>query len=225
MRYISIFDIVGPIMIGPSSSHTAGAIRIGLFARKILGQKPEKVLFKLYNSFALTGTGHGTDKAILGGVLGYNVDDPAIKNSFDHAKNQGIEYSFAFLSKDERHPNSVDIVFMDKNDNVIMEVSAKSVGGGEVKIDKIDGFTTDIRGDYPVLILVYKDRKGVLSTVSKHIQEQNINIATLSCERKEKNDEAVMTICLDSVLSEDTVREIKQIPDMYMVRNIDKLEE
>ena len=127
MRYISIFDIIGPIMIGPSSSHTAGAIRMGLFARKIFGKNPEKVLFRLYNSFAKTGLGHGTDKGLLGGVLGFNVDDSKIKSSFDYAREQGVEYSFEYLTRDERHPNSVDIIFKDKDGSILMEISGKSV--------------------------------------------------------------------------------------------------
>ena len=212
-------------MIGPSSSHTAGAIRIGLFARKIFGKNPEKVLFRLYNSFAKTGLGHGTDKGLLGGVLGFNVDDSRIKDSFYYAREQGVAYNFEYLARDDRYPNSVDIIFMDTNNNVLMEISGKSVGGGEVQIDKVDGFNTDIRGDYPVLIMVYKDQKGVISNISKLIQDQNVNIATINCERKEKNQEAVLTICLDSVLSIETVEEIRKLPDMYMVRNIDKLEE
>lgn len=220
MRYISLFDIVGPIMIGPSSSHTAGAIRIGLFARKIYGKEPKKVLFKLYNSFAKTGLGHGTDKGLLGGILGFSVDDTRIRDSYTYAKERNVEYKFEYLTDDERHPNSVDIVFDDE-----MEISGQSIGGGEVIINRIDGFLTDIRGDYPVLLMVYKDQKGVISKVSKLIQEQNINIATLDCERKEKNKDAVMTICLDSMLPEETIAEIKEFPDMYMVRNIGKLEE
>lgn len=225
MRYISLFDIVGPIMIGPSSSHTAGAIRIGLFARKIFGRPPENVTFRLYNSFAKTGLGHGTDKGLLGGVLGFNVDDARIKDSYQYAKDCGICYNFEFLTRDDRHANSVDIIFADRDNQPLMEISGDSVGGGEVRICSLDGFGVNIRGDYPVLVLVYKDQKGVISTVSRIIQNNNINIATLNCERKEKNEEAVMTICLDSVLPDSAVEEIRALPDMYMVRNINKLSE
>ncbi len=225
MRYISIFDIIGPIMIGPSSSHTAGAIRIGLFSRKIFGKNPKKVVFKLYNSFAKTGLGHGTDKGILGGILGFDVSDARIKHSFEYAEKQKLEYSFEYLSMDYRHPNSVDIIFPDETGGELMKISANSMGGGEVQISGIDGFSTDIRGDYPVLILVYKDRQGVLSEVSGLIQEQGINIASLSCERREKYKEAVMTICLDSILPDKTIEEIKKLPDMYLVRNIERLQE
>ncbi len=225
MKYISLFDIIGPIMIGPgpSSSHTAGAIRIGLLARKIFGKEPAKVLFSLYNSFAKTGKGHGTDKGILGGILGYEVDDSRIKDSFNIAEKRGVAYSFKFLAKEDRHPNSADIVFMDKNDAVLMGISASSLGGGEVQINEINGFPTDIRGDYPVLVLIYKDRKGVILEISGLIQEQNINIASVSCERKEKYKEAIMTICLDSVLPDSTIDKIKKLPDMYLIRNIGKL--
>lgn len=225
MRYISLFDIVGPIMTGPSSSHTAGAIRIGLFARKIFGRQPENVTFKLYNSFAKTGLGHGTDKGLLGGVLGFGVDDARIKNSYDYAKESGISHSFEYLTHDGRHANSVDIIFADKDNKPLMTVSGDSVGGGEVRICRIDGFSVNIRGDYPVLLLVYKDQKGVISTVTRIIQSNGINIATLNCEREEKNEKAVMTICLDSVLPDSAIEEIRALPDMYMVRNINKLSE
>jgi len=198
---------------------------MGLFARKIFGRKPQKVLFKLYNSFAKTGLGHGTDKGILGGMLGFDVSDARIKHSFDYAGKQGLEYSFEHLSQDYRHPNSVDIIFFDENNKQLMKISANSLGGGEVQISKIDDFSTDIRGDYPVLILVYKDQKGVLSKVSRIIQEQEINIASLNCERREKYKEAVMTICLDSVLPDSAIDEIRLLPDMYLVRNIERLEE
>ncbi len=225
MKYISILDIIGPIMIGPSSSHTAGAIRMGLFAGKIYGKKPQKVKFKLYNSFAKTGRGHGTDKGILGGILGFDVNDDKIKHSYDYAREAELDYEFEYLEKHDRHPNSADIVFLDENNKEQMKISANSLGGGEVQIYMIDGFLTEIRGDYPVLIMVYKDQKGVISKVSALIQEQGVNIASLNCERKEKHKEAVMTFCLDSVLPDKCIEQIKKLPDIYLVRNIERLEE
>lgn len=198
---------------------------MGLFARKIFGKVPCKVSFKLYNSFAKTGPGHGTDRAILGGILGFDVSDSKIKESYYYAEKQNLKYSFEYLSMDYRHPNSADIIFYDEKDNELMKISANSLGGGEVQVNKIDDFSTDIRGDYPVLILVYKDQKGVLSKVSNFIQDQGINIASLSCERRQKHKEAVMTICLDSVLPDETIETIRELPDMYLVRNIERLEE
>lgn len=220
MSYISIFDIVGPSMIGPSSSHTAGAVRLGLFARKIYGNEPKKVKFTLYNSFAQTGKGHGTDKGLVGGILGLNVEDEKIKNAFELAAESGLEFEFKKEVDHARHPNSVDIEFLDNQ----MLVSGNSLGAAKVSIVSIDGYKVDLRGDYPSLILVYKDQPGMISKVTKYIQNVNVNIATLDCARKERGREAFMSICLDSVLPVVAVEQIKQISSVYYLRSIDVLE-
>lgn len=221
MKYISIFDIVGPSMVGPSSSHTAGAVRLGLLARKIYGKKPSKVRFTLYNSFAKTGKGHGTDKGLLGGILGFNVNDPEIKNAFRHAADAGLDAEFVFSADTMRHPNAVDIDFLDE---FSLSVSGNSVGAGEILVTSVDNYNVRLRGDLPTLILIYKDQPGMIWRVTKVIQTSDINIATLSCERKEKGQTAFMSICLDGLLPEDKVREISEIPGMYMVRNVEALE-
>ena len=221
MKYISILDIIGPTMIGPSSSHTAGAIRLALLARNIYGKKPGWVKFTLYNSFAKTGKGHGTDKALIAGILGFKVDDPKIKNSYEFAKEESILIEFETKNDPDRHPNSVDFTFYNETN---MFISGKSLGAGEVEIDNIKGFKANIRGDLPTLFIIHKDKPGMLSKVTEFLQEANVNIATLHCERNEKGKEAAMTICLDSMPLTETIKEIENIEGVYIVRSINVIE-
>ncbi len=216
MEQKSIFSVISPIMVGPSSSHTAGAVRLGLMARNIYNNPFSKVKFILYNSFATTGFGHGTDKGLLAGILGYQVDDSSIKNIFETVKN--IEYSYDYIQDISRHPNSVDIIIDDK-----MTISGDSVGAGEIRINSINGFNTDINGSYDTLLLMYKDKPGMISTVSEIIQKQKVNIASLHCGRSSKGGQASMYIALDIPIGDDVVEKVKNIKDVYFVTNIRKL--
>ena len=216
MEQKSLFAVISPIMVGPSSSHTAGAVRLGLMARNIYKNDFSKVKFVLYNSFATTGFGHGTDKGLLAGLLGYTVDDSRIKNIFDLV--QGIEYSYEYVEDISRHPNSVDIIIDDK-----MTVSGDSVGAGEIRINKINGFSVNIDGTYHTLLLMYKDKPGMISRVSDIIQKQKINIASLHCDRSAKGGNASMYVALDIPVGEDVVEKVREIPDVYFVTNIRKL--
>lgn len=217
----TLFDVIGPIIIGPSSSHTAGAVRIGYLAGKIFGFKPEFVHFRLYNSFAKTGKGHGTDKGLLGGVLGYDVDNERIKTAFEDAKNLNIKYKFEYLEDYNRHPNSVDIVF--EKGSKKMEINGISVGAGEVAITKINGYKFNINGDYDTLILIYKDKPGMIYRVTALLQGQNINIATMHCDRNAKGQEASMGICVDNKISKYITDELEKIEEVYLIRNIEVL--
>ena len=217
MEQKSVFSVISPIMVGPSSSHTAGAVRLGLMARNIYKNSFKKVNFILYNSFATTGFGHGTDKGLLAGVLGYSVDDALIKDIFDNIGNS-VEYSYQYTHDISRHPNSVDITFDDK-----MTISGDSVGAGEIRINSIDGFSVSIDGSYDTLLLMYKDRPGMISTVSEIIQKQKVNVASLHCDRSSKGGVASMYIALDIPLGEDTVDKVKKIEDVFFVTNIRKL--
>lgn len=221
MKYISILDIIGPTMIGPSSSHTAGAVRLGLLARNIYGKKPGWVKFTLYNSFAKTGKGHGTDRALIAGILGFKVDDPRIKKAYELAKKESIQIEFETKNDSSRHPNSVDFTLYNETN---MFISGKSLGAGEVEIDNIKGFKASIRGDLPTLFIIHKDKPGMLSKVTEFLQEANVNIATLHCERNEKGKEAAMTICLDSIPTAETMNEIQNISGVYIVRSINVIE-
>ncbi len=216
MEQKSLFSVISPIMVGPSSSHTAGAVRLGLMARNIYNNEFTKVKFILYNSFATTGFGHGTDKGLLAGVLGYSVDDSGIKNIFDKAS--GIDYSYEYREDISRHPNSVDIIFDDK-----MTISGDSVGAGEIRINNINGFSANIDGSYHSILLMYKDRPGMISKVSDIIQKQDINIASLHCDRSSKGGAASMYLALDIPVGDDIVEKIRQIKDVFFVTNVRKL--
>lgn len=209
-------------MVGPSSSHTAGAVRLGLLARNIYELTPKKVTFKLYNSYAQTGKGHGTDKGLLAGVLGFQVDDTGIKNIFDLPGAAEIEYKFEILSDFNRHPNSVDFLF---EGNQRMTISGNSVGAGNVEITKINNFSVNLSGEYNSLILIYKDRPGIISKVSGLIQNEGINIASLICDRTAKGEDASMCVCLDSALNYSIIQKIKNIDDVYLVRHVAKLDD
>lgn len=221
MKQNSLFDIISPIMVGPSSSHTAGAVRLGLLAKNIYGLSPKKVTFKLYNSYALTGKGHGTDKGLLAGVLGIQVDDVRIKNIFDLPISKEIEYSFEFFEDFNRHPNAVDFIFEGAQK---MLISGNSVGAGNVVITNINSFLVSLTGEFNALVLTYKDRPGILSKVSALIQNEAINIASLNGERSAKGEDASLCINLDSALNYSLIEKIKKIDDVYLVRHVGKLE-
>ncbi|MBQ8635651.1 L-serine ammonia-lyase, iron-sulfur-dependent subunit beta [bacterium] len=222
MKQRSLFDVISPIMTGPSSSHTAGAVRLGLMVRNIYKEEPKKVTFKLYNSFAQTGKGHGTDKGLLAGLLGFNVDSEEIKNIYNNEKAQRITYNYEFEQNIDRHPNAVDFIL---EGNINMTISGNSVGAGNIEIVKIDDFATKISGEYNTLLLFYKDKPGMISKVSTLIQNENINIASLECDRNARGKTASMCICLDSKISENIIKNIQDIDDVYFVRNVRKLED
>ncbi len=222
MKQRSLFDIISPVMTGPSSSHTAGAVRLGLLARNIYKDVPNKIIFKLYNSFSRTGKGHGTDKGLLAGFLGFNVDSENIKNIFELPVSRNIDYSYEYEQNIDRHPNAVDFILQG---NINMIISGNSVGAGNVEIIKIDDFVTSISGEYNTIILFYKDKPGMISKVSALIQQENINIASLDCDRNARGQTASMCICLDGGISDNIIKNIETIEDVYFVRNIKKLKE
>ncbi len=221
MKQRSLFDVISPIMTGPSSSHTAGAVRLGLLARNIYKDIPSKITFRLYNSFAQTGKGHGTDKGLLAGLLGFNVDSENIKNIFNLSIIQNIDINYEYEQNLDRHPNAVDFIL---EGSINMIISGNSVGAGNVEIVKIDDFATKISGEYNTLILFYKDKPGMISKVSTLIQKENINIASLDCDRNARGKTASMCICLDGEIPQNIISEIEKIEDVYFVRNVRKLE-
>lgn len=221
MRQSSIIDIISPVMAGPSSSHTAGAVRLGLLARNVYNAKPDKITFKLYNSYALTGKGHGTDKGLLAGILGFSVDDVRIKNVFETEKAKNLNYEFEFLQDFNRHPNAVDFIF---EGGLNLTVSGDSIGAGEIVLTKINNFSVNLDGKYNTLLVVYEDVPGVISAVTRIIQEDNVNIASLHCDRSGKGKDASMCICLDGKLSERCLHAVSELKNMYIVRYIKKLE-
>ena len=221
MKKSTLFDIISPVMIGPSSSHTAGAVRLGLLAKNIYKNTPKKVVFKLYNSYAHTGKGHGTEKGLLAGVLGLSVDDRRIKNIFESDIAKEIDYSFEYYDNFKYHPNAVEMIFDGENK---MFIAGESVGAGEVAIRKIDDFNVKLTGKYNTLILVYKDMPGMISQVTSILQSKNINIASLICDRNAKGKEASMIISIDGNIDSSVVETVEEVPEVYFVSYVEKLE-
>lgn len=221
MKKSTLFDIISPVMIGPSSSHTAGAVRLGLLAKNIYKTTPKKVVFRLYNSYAHTGKGHGTEKGLLAGVLGLSVDDRRIKNIFESDIAKEIDYSFEYYDNFKYHPNAVEMIFDGENK---MFIVGESVGAGEVAIRKIDDFNVKLTGKYNTLILVYKDMPGMISQVTSILQSKNINIASLICDRNAKGKEASMIISIDGNIDSSVVETVEEIPEVYFVSYVEKLE-
>ena len=221
MKKSTLFDIISPIMIVPSSSHTAGAVRLGLLAKNIYKLQPNKVVFTLYNSYAHTGKGHGTEKGLLAGVLGLSVDDRRIKDIFNSELAKQIEYEFEYADNFKRHPNAVDIEF---SGDINMTVSGDSVGAGEIAIRKINDFNVKLTGKYNTILIVYKDMPGMISQVTSLLQYHNINIASLNCDRNAKGQQASMIISIDGNIDSDIIDTIEEIPEVYFVSYIEKLD-
>lgn len=219
MKQSTIIDIISPIMAGPSSSHTAGAIRLGLMAKNIYNGKIKSVTFRLYNSFALTGKGHGTDKGLLAGLLGLAVDDSRIKNIFNSDISRQFDYNYEYSQDFNRHPNAVDFTIDGENGRMI--ISGESVGAGEIAIRKINDFTVKLTGKYNTLLLIYKDVPNMIARVTNAI---HINIASLNCDRYAKGEEASMSICLDGSVDDKVLDFLKNIENVYFVSYIKKLE-
>lgn len=206
-----VFDIIGPVMIGPSSSHTAGAARLGLMAGKILGEKPIKAEILLHGSFAQTYRGHGTDKALLGGILGFAPEDMRLREALHIADEVGLEYSFTPVDIPEAHPNTAIIKLTGESGKTI-QIEGASVGGGNIRITRIGDFDVDLTGQYPALVIVHKDRPGVINKVTAILARYKINIAYMKVSRKMRGQEAMMILETDEALSSEIVEDCSEIP-------------
>lgn len=193
---LEIFDIIGPVMIGPSSSHTAGAVRIGKYARSILGSKPIEAEIRFCGSFAKTYRGHGTDKAIIAGILGMETDDDRIKNSFATAEEEGLTYTFVTCQIDNVHPNTAEILLKGDVGNKVL-VRGSSIGGGNIIITKINETTVSINGKSTTLIIPHRDVPGMIAFVTNVLADKGVNIHGFSLSRDRKGGTAVMTIEID----------------------------
>ncbi len=216
MRYhiymdISVFQVTGPIMTGPSSSHTAGAERIARVSRMLAGisdvSQIEKVTFALHGSFAQTYKGHGTDRALVAGVLGLLEDDEEIAISFDLAKKEGLNYEFTEIDLEGMHENSVKIIF-NKKDSSTFSVIGSSIGGGRIVINNLNGFKTEFNAETNTLIVMQKDVPGVISEVSGILARNNINIAVMKVSRKERGGEACCIVETDSKLDDSIANQL-----------------
>lgn len=210
MDNFSVFEIVGPRMTGPSSSHTAGAAKIALMARRIIGHPVREVRFTLYGSFAETGRGHGTDKALVAGILGFAPDDTRIPDAYEHAKEQGVLVNVIMSDEPTRHPNTVKIEACDENDNWT-EVRGESVGGGNILITEINGLDVELTGDYPTMIIRHHDEPGVIAEVSHVLSQMRVNIAFMRVFRHGRGEDAYMCIETDTEITEGMQAIIRQL--------------
>lgn len=218
---MGIFDVIGPVMVGPSSSHTAGAVRIGLFARRLLGTEPLSADIALHGSFAATGEGHGTPLALLAGLLGLQPDDERVPAAATLAETRGLRCAFADEDLGEVHPNSVRLRL--KGEGGELEILASSVGGGRIKVWNIDGFGVNLDGEYPTLLFVYPDRPGAVAVVSAILANAAINIATLKAHRTERGGMALMAVQLDEIPPSGVVDSLRHLPHFQQVRFIPAL--
>lgn len=197
-----LFDILGPVMVGPSSSHTAGAVRIGLTARKLLGDEPVHADISLHGSFALTGRGHGTDCALIAGLLGMSPDDLRIPQSFDHARERGLSYTFKNVQMRNAHPNTARLQLTGRNGRTL-DVVAESIGGGRIRIVSLDGIETNFSGEHNTLIVHNQDVPGHVAAVTTALMQRQINIATMQLYRSEQGGYAVMILECDQPIPTD----------------------
>ena len=210
MSFISVFDVLGPNMIGPSSSHTAGANVIAYLAQKMINGPIVKVTFTLYGSFAKTYRGHGTDRALVGGILGFATDDVRIRDSFELATAAGIDFTFIPNDVEEDvHPNTVDIL-MENASGQTMSVRGESLGGGKCRIVRINQAKVEFTGEYSAVIILQKDRPGVVAHVTKCLSDRNVNIAYMRVFRREKGTTAYTIVESDGRLPEDISAELYQ---------------
>ncbi len=218
MKYRSVFDIIGPIMIGPSSSHTAGAARIGLVARDLFEREPKWVRIHLYGSFAQTHKGHGTDEAIVGGILGFDTDNTDIIRSLEIAKDKGIQIEFIEEEDEASHPNTARIVMGDDQGQI--EMVGISIGGGKVEIIEVNGFSIHISGESPVILVLHYDRYGVIAAVSNLLAQNMINIGQMDVSRKEKGQISLMTIEIDQNISDEVISQLNKLENVINVTRI-----
>lgn len=215
---MNLIDVIGPVMIGPSSSHTAGAVRLGLLAVAILGSQPAKAEIYLHGSFAETYKGHGTDLAIIAGLQGWAPDDERIPESFEYAKNAGIDFCFHKIDLGSAmHPNTV-LFKLEAPSGAKCEIIGSSIGGGQVRVTEIDGFAVELDGKLPALITKHDDRRGVIALVSGLLANMNVNIATMRVFRSDKGGLASMVVECDSYIDTSILKAIEAIPAIQTVR-------
>lgn len=221
---VSLLDIIGPVMVGPSSSHTAGACRLGLLARCLVGGTPERARVELHGSFARTGEGHGTDKAIVGGLMGFRPDDERIRDALGIAEREGLDYRFQKTTlgeENEVHPNTVRITAERDGRSLVMVGS--SLGAGRVLVTEIDGYPVEVTGNYNTIVLVAEDVPGSVARIATILADDGINIATLRLTRKARGGDAFMVIEVDEAPDEKVRDDIRALPWVRWVFRLDKV--
>jgi len=206
---LNVFDIIGPVMVGPSSSHTAGAVRIGLITRHLLGSQPAVASLLLHGSFAATGSGHGTDKALVAGLLGMKPDDPRIPDALALAEQSGMAVTFGTVLLQDAHPNTV-VLTVTGEEGLRLEVNASSLGGGRVRVNAIDGMEARFNGEAPTLIIRNEDRPGEVAEVTGELSHYEVNIAVMQLYRDRRGGLAVMVIESDQPIPEEAVSRLRE---------------
>jgi len=215
VKYKSIFDIIGPVMVGPSSSHTAGAVRLGHLARKIFGREPKRVGITFYGSFAETYKGHGTDVAVISGLLDMSPDNPDIPDGIDIARSHGIDMTIGTSDDAVDFPNTVRLSLED--DEGKLDFTGISIGGGMVEATEINGFEVKIDDENPALLIEYIDKAGIIARITARLAVENINISTMTVSRRSRGADALMVISTDQKVPDETVESMMKVPGIAMV--------
>jgi L-serine dehydratase len=218
-RQRSVFDIVGPVMIGPSSSHTAGACRLGELARAIFGDAPVVAHIVLHGSFASTGPGHGTDIALVAGLLGMHPDDVRLPRAFELARASGLAFDFAEADLGDAHPNSAVFELQDAECRR-MRIQGSSLGGGDVVVTRIDGYDVEVTGELPLLVIGHMDRPGEIAAVTSILAETHVNIASMQVSRERRGAGALMLIATDAEIDRVTAERLGKQPGVTSVRRV-----
>jgi len=221
---VSLLDIIGPVMVGPSSSHTAGACRLGLLARCLVGGTPDRARIELHGSFARTGEGHGTDKAIVGGLMGFRPDDERIRDALGIAEREGLAYRFEKTTlgeENEVHPNTVRVT-IERGDRSSVMVGS-SLGAGRVLVTEIDGYPVEVTGNYHTIVLVAEDVPGSVARIATILSDDSINIATLRLTRKHRGGDAFMVIEVDEQPDEKVRTDIRALSWVRWAFRLDKV--
>lgn len=223
MKSVGVFDILGPIMVGPSSSHTAGAARLGKVARAVAGGDIKEVTFLLHGSFAKTYKGHGTDRALVAGILGMEPSDLRLRDSLEIAKEMGLKIKFKEADLGDVHPNTVKFII--KGEENTYELVGSSIGGGSIEVTSVNGNSVNFTGAYPTIIVSNKDVPGVLSKVSSLLYDNDINIAFMKVFRNQKGKDATMVFEVDHEVTPEIIGSVKTIEGINKVIMINPIKD
>ncbi len=219
---VSLLDIIGPVMVGPSSSHTAGACRIGLLARGLVRGTPQSARIELHGSFARTGEGHGTDKAIAAGLLGFRPDDARIRDALDIAEREGLAYRFEKTTlADDAHPNTVRLTVTRGDETHV--VTASSIGAGRIVLSEVDGYPVEVNGNLHTIVVVAEDRPGSVARIAGILAEEKVNLATMRLTRLARGGDAFMVLECDDAASDHAIAAIEKLEWVRWARRLDKV--
>ena len=222
---MNLFDILGPVMVGPSSSHTAGAVRLGRIARRLLGEgTPCRADITLFGSFAATGCGHGTDRALIAGLLGYKPDDERIADSYAWAKGYGMDVHFEFSKRAAEHPNTATIKMTGQSGKQ-MTMTACSLGGGRIMVNKLDGIDVNFTGMFNTLVIRNQDASGTVAAITSILSQLRVNVANMSLYRHKRGGDALMIIETDEHIKPNQVAFLSELPGILSITYYDREED